>query len=108
VYFAGDTDIFEGMQNLTEDLDLALLPVSGWGRWLPPGHLDPERAARAAALLAPRFAVPIHWGTLTAPGARRGDPEGPAREFARLAASYAPGVEVRILRPGEGLTLTGC
>src|SRR3954454_4359540 len=35
VYFAGDTDIFEGMRDLA-NLDLALLPVSGWGRRLPP------------------------------------------------------------------------
>lgn len=105
VYFAGDTDIFEGMQDLSGRIDLALLPVSGWGRRLPAGHLDPERAARAAALLEPRRAVPIHWGTYASPGARPADPEQPAREFARLAASVSPGVEVRILRPGEHLDL---
>jgi L-ascorbate metabolism protein UlaG (beta-lactamase superfamily) len=105
IYFAGDTDLFDGMGDLEEDLDLALLPVAGWGRRLPPGHLDPERAARAAALLRPRVAVPIHWGTFAGPLARPDEPEGPAREFARLAASHAPGVEVRVLRPGEGTSL---
>jgi L-ascorbate metabolism protein UlaG (beta-lactamase superfamily) len=93
------------MRELAGDLDLALLPVAGWGRRLPPGHLDPERAARAAALLRPRYAVPIHWGTYAAPRAQRGDPESPAREFARLAAAHAPDVEVRVLRPGDTLSL---
>jgi L-ascorbate metabolism protein UlaG (beta-lactamase superfamily) len=105
VYFAGDTDIFEGMRDLAGHLDVALLPVSGWGRRLPPGHLDPERAARAAAMLEPHYAVPIHWGTYAAPGARLGDPARPALEFARLAGAHAPGVEVRVLRPGDGLSL---
>ena len=51
------------MAALDDELDLALLPVWGWGPNLGPGHLDPERAARAAAMLSPRVAVPIHWGT---------------------------------------------
>jgi L-ascorbate metabolism protein UlaG (beta-lactamase superfamily) len=105
VYFAGDTDIFEGMRELAWQLDVALLPVAGWGRRLPSGHLDPERAARAAAMLKPRYAVPIHWGTYASPGVRLGDPEQPAREFARLAASYASDVEVRVLHPGDDLDL---
>ena len=110
IYFAGDTDLFDGMRDLSPDLDLALLPVAGWGPRLPPGHLDPKRAARAAALLRPTVAVPIHWGTFAprtfaSPGARVSDPERPAREFARLARRYAPGVEVRILRPGERMSL---
>jgi L-ascorbate metabolism protein UlaG (beta-lactamase superfamily) len=105
VYFAGDTDIFEGMRDLAGNLDVALLPVSGWGRRLPSGHLDPERAARAAALLRPRYAVPIHWGTYAAPRAHRSDPERPAREFAQLVATHAPDVEVRVLRPGDDLSM---
>jgi L-ascorbate metabolism protein UlaG (beta-lactamase superfamily) len=105
VYFAGDTDLFDGMSDLAGDLELALLPVAGWGPRLPPGHLEPEGAARAAALLRPRVAVPIHWGTLVSPRAPSEDPERPAREFARLAGSHAPDVEVRILRPGERLRL---
>jgi L-ascorbate metabolism protein UlaG (beta-lactamase superfamily) len=105
IYFAGDTDLFDGMGDLAEDLDLALLPVAGWGRRLPPGHLDPERAARAAALLRPRVAVPIHWGTYASPLVRTGNPDRPAREFAGLAQRHAPEVEVRIVRPGDGMSL---
>ena len=75
VYFAGDTDIFPEMEGLGESLDLALLPIWGWGPSLGPGHLDPGRAAEAARLLAPRTVIPIHWGTMrrsrTACGVRR-------------------------------------
>jgi L-ascorbate metabolism protein UlaG (beta-lactamase superfamily) len=106
VYFAGDTDLFEEMGGLAGGLDVALLPIWGWGRRLPAGHLDPERAARAAALLAPRIAVPIHWGTLAAPGVSwRADPAAPARAFERAAARLAPDVEVRVLAPGESCSL---
>ena len=109
VYFAGDTDLFEGMTALADKLDLALLPVWGWGPNLGPGHLDPERAARAAAMLSPRVAVPIHWGTLFPPrpffpGPRPSAPreaQHPAPRVRRLVRELAPQVAVRILLPGE-------
>src|SRR4051812_943560 len=53
VYFAGDTGLFDGMEGLSPGLDVALLPVSGWGPTVGPGHLDPERAAEAARRLRP-------------------------------------------------------
>ncbi|MEZ5078651.1 MAG: MBL fold metallo-hydrolase [Solirubrobacterales bacterium] len=108
VYFAGDTDLFPGMRDLAGPLDLALLPVWGWGTSLGPGHLDPERAARAAALLAPRLAVPIHWGTYFPLGMARRRAAlltVPPREFARRCAALAPPVEVRVLAPGEATAI---
>jgi L-ascorbate metabolism protein UlaG (beta-lactamase superfamily) len=102
VYFAGDTDLFEEMRAIAGDLDVALVPVAGWGAHLPAGHLDPPRAARAVALLQPRIAIPIHWGTLASRALRQlGDLEGAPREFAELVTEEAPGVEVRILQPGQ-------
>ena len=108
VYFAGDTDLFEGIDALRGDVDVALLPVSGWGRTLPAGHLDPERAARAAALIAPRIAIPIHWGTFALPRPARplGRPDAAAQEFATLCRRAAPTVEVRVLAPGETTVVT--
>jgi L-ascorbate metabolism protein UlaG (beta-lactamase superfamily) len=109
VYFAGDTDLFEGMAELGP-LDVALLPVWGWGPTAGEGHLDPERAARAAALLRPRLVVPVHWGTLYPAGRFRRMARllaEPPHEFARRVAAEAPGVEVRVLRPGETLSLDG-
>jgi L-ascorbate metabolism protein UlaG (beta-lactamase superfamily) len=102
VYFAGDTDLFAGMGALAGRVDVALLPVWGWGARLPAGHLDPERAARAVALVEPSVAVPIHWGTLAAVGTQRGeDPSAPPRAFAAAVQRLAPAVEVRVLAPGE-------
>jgi L-ascorbate metabolism protein UlaG (beta-lactamase superfamily) len=107
VLFFGDTDVFAGMAELAGDLDVALLPVWGWGPRTGPGHMDPERAAQAAALLAPRVAVPIHWGTLAGPRVWwRADPEMPARLFSERLAAQAPAVAARILAPGERLPLT--
>lgn len=108
VYFAGDTDLFEGMAALADELDLALLPVWGWGPNLGPGHLDPERAARAAAMLSPRIAVPIHWGTFFPLGLAPLLPRRlttPPDEFASWCERLAPQVAVRILLPGEASPL---
>jgi L-ascorbate metabolism protein UlaG (beta-lactamase superfamily) len=102
VYFAGDTDLFPEMSRLAGRVDVATLPVWGWGPRLPRGHLDPRGAARAVALIRPRIAVPIHWGTLAAPWAQRGaDPLAPPRAFASAVAELAPEVDVMILSPGE-------
>lgn len=108
VYFAGDTDIFPAMRELRGDLDVALLPVGGWGPKLGEGHLDARRAAESLALLEPRVAVPIHWGTLYRMGmarSRRALLSDPPHAFARQAAKVAPSVDVRILRPGETTTV---
>ncbi len=108
IYFAGDTELIEGLADLLPALDVALLPVGGWGPTLGPGHMDPLDAARAAEQLKPRLAIPVHWGTFSpiglAPRHRAGLSE-PPRLFAREVARLAPGVEVRILAPGEGTTL---
>jgi L-ascorbate metabolism protein UlaG (beta-lactamase superfamily) len=103
VYFAGDTDLFPEMAEIGP-VDLAVLPVSGWGPKLPAGHLDPRGAAEALRLLRPRIAVPVHWGTFRTPLAPRPD-DGPAQEFARAAAELAPEVDVRVLAIGETLAL---
>jgi L-ascorbate metabolism protein UlaG (beta-lactamase superfamily) len=108
VYFAGDTDLFPGMSELRGRLDVALLPVGGWGPRLGPGHLDPARAAEALTLLQPRIAVPIHWGTLHRIGLRRSRRAllaEPPRAFAREAARIAPSVDVRVLEPGDATTV---
>jgi L-ascorbate metabolism protein UlaG (beta-lactamase superfamily) len=106
-YFAGDTDLFPEMARLRHEVDVALLPVWGWGRTVGPGHLDPDRAARAAAIIDPQLAIPIHWGTFAIgrPARRPVDPGWPARRFAELTAELAPKVEVRVLQPGERLEL---
>ena len=104
-YFAGDTDLFDGMADIGP-VDLALVPVWGWGPTLGTGHLDPARAAAAVALLKPRVAVPIHWGTYYPLHARRGSYlTEPPLEFRIAAAKAAPETRVEILQPGESLEL---
>jgi L-ascorbate metabolism protein UlaG (beta-lactamase superfamily) len=108
VYFAGDTDLFDGMADLGP-LDLALLPIWGWGPSVGTGHLDPARAAQALAMLRPRVAVPIHWGTFYPAGLRRLRPaplSQPPLEFRRLAAELVPEVRVEVLQPGSEMPLT--
>ena len=105
VYFAGDTDLFGGMTEIGP-VDAALLPVSGWGPRLPPGHLDPASAAEALRLLRPKLAVPVHFGTFRTPFGPV-PTDSPARAFARAAAERAPSVEVRIL-PLGGSCEVGC
>ena len=106
VYFAGDTDLFDGMAALAGHVDVAALPIAGWGPRVPAGHLDPDRAAQAVARIRPAVAVPIHWGTLRAIGSQRGvDPAAPAREFTEAVARRAPGTQVRVLAPGERMSL---
>ena len=104
IYFAGDTDLFAGMAELAPGLDVALLPVWGWGPSLGRGHLDPSRAAQALRLLRPTFAVPIHWGTLWPLGfgrVRAGRLTDPPIEFAALAAQAYPEGTVLVTPPGR-------
>jgi L-ascorbate metabolism protein UlaG (beta-lactamase superfamily) len=108
-YFAGDTDLFPEMRELADlQLDVALLPVWGWGPRLGAGHLDPRRAAEALRLIRPRTAIPIHWGVLRPLGVgwlQPGYMTKPGELFAQAAAELAPEVEVKILAPGESLTI---
>lgn len=110
-YAAGDTAVFPEMTELTDGrLDLALLPVGGWGPSLGPGHMDPEQAAQALTLLRPRVAIPVHWGSLRLPVAWRLRPDRyllPGAEFAARAREVAPDVEVRVLAVPETVTLDG-
>ena len=100
VYFAGDTDLFEGMSSLGS-LDAALVPIWGWGPAPGESHLDPRRAAEALALLRPAVAIPIHWGTYR-PTHHLGPRwlTEPPEQFRRAAAALAPEVEVRVLELG--------
>ncbi len=107
VYFAGDTAFFEEMSDFDIGLDLALLPVWGWGPTAKPAeHLDPMGAARATAVIKPRIAVPIHWGTLHPVGFSWMRPStriDPPHQFAQLVRRMAPDTTVRVLPNGGSL-----
>lgn len=106
IWFAGDTDLDPAMAALRGRVDVALLPIWGWGPSLGPGHLDPCSAARAAALVAPQVVVPIHWGTFLPLGTRwrhGAALSAPAQAFAAQVARAAPSVRVATLAVGESL-----
>ena len=106
VYFAGDTDLCESMWSLG-DVDLALIPVWGWGPTLGRGlHLDPLKAAEALRRIRPRAAVPIHWGTYWPHAMGRVFPERlvePPAAFVEYASELAP--DVRMLPTAVGDTV---
>jgi L-ascorbate metabolism protein UlaG (beta-lactamase superfamily) len=78
LYHAGDTDVIPEMDAVA-GVDVALLPVSGTYT------MTAREAAEAARRIAPRVAVPMHWGEHIG-----------TREDAEEFAAAAPG-EVRIL-----------
>jgi L-ascorbate metabolism protein UlaG (beta-lactamase superfamily) len=107
VWFAGDTSLFDDMSLIPDvagaPIDLAIVPISGWGPRLSGGHMGPAEAAQACALVGARWALPVHWGTLHPPGLGRfphGWMDRPATEFASAVDRYAPGCEVIIPRIG--------
>jgi L-ascorbate metabolism protein UlaG (beta-lactamase superfamily) len=120
VYAAGDTDAFPGMTDLGDDgVDVALVPVWGWGPSLGPGHLDPAGAAAAVQQLRPRVAVPVHWGTYAIAGlcslptpwrGRMRDllvdpPRRFAAEVGALAAAGGARTRVALTAPGSAVVL---
>jgi L-ascorbate metabolism protein UlaG (beta-lactamase superfamily) len=100
VWHAGDTGAFPGMADLRGEVDLALIPVGGWGPSLGPEHLDPRQAAEAVSLVGAHTALPIHWGTLLMPGLRMLRPDlavRPGERFAQWASQLAG--DTRVLLP---------
>ncbi len=84
VYHLGDTGIFGDMKLLGEiyQPDIALVPTGD--RFT----MGPELAARATEMIAPKVAIPMHYGTwpLLLPDASGFQPKG---------------VEVKVMEPGE-------
>jgi L-ascorbate metabolism protein UlaG (beta-lactamase superfamily) len=108
VYFAGDTDLFPAMAELAP-VDVALLPIWGWGPTLGPGHLDPARAAQATALLDADVVVPIHWGTYSPSVVRRRPPQWlaePVERFGTELEALDLAHRARVLQPGGRLRFT--
>lgn len=90
VYHAGDTALFDGMKDLRAlSIDVALLPIGGTYT------MNADEAAQAAALIAPRVVVPMHYDTLPNISA---DPRA-------FAAKVPSGIAVSILQSSEKETL---
>lgn len=61
-WFPGDTELRADMARVGR-VDLALVPIGGWGPTLEDGHMDPVAGAEAVRLVGATTAVPVHWGT---------------------------------------------
>jgi L-ascorbate metabolism protein UlaG (beta-lactamase superfamily) len=58
VYDAADTSLFGDMKLIGEEgIDLAILPIGDYYT------MGPDDALRAVTMLAPKFVLPIHYGT---------------------------------------------
>jgi L-ascorbate metabolism protein UlaG (beta-lactamase superfamily) len=87
VYHCGDTGLFGDMQLIGEIYkpDVAFIPVGD--RYT----MGPELATRAAEMIKPHIAVPIHYGTTP--------------QLLADAKGFKPkGVDVLIMKPGQALT----
>jgi L-ascorbate metabolism protein UlaG (beta-lactamase superfamily) len=90
VYHCGDTGIFSDMKLLSEIYrpEIACIPVGD--RFT----MGPELATRAAEMIRPKVAIPIHYNTWP--------------PIAVDVSAFRPaGVQVRALRPGERMTYPG-
>ena len=104
VWFAGDTDLYDGLAAEAGPVDLALVPVGGWGPSLGEGHLDPPRAAEAVRRVGARVAIPVHFGTFWPIGCDWLRPElflPPGERFKEAMGEVDAAVRVELLVPGE-------
>lgn len=112
IWIAGDTGLFSEVESVRDlaggEIDLAVVPIGGWGPRLSGGHLTAETAAEACRLLEVKAAVPYHWGTMHLPGMSKrpaGWMDRPGRQFARELARRAPDCRAVVLEPGDGADL---
>ena len=99
IYFAGDSGPLTPFGEIAArcgPLDAALIPVGGSSLAVGPlqRHLTPDLAARAAAILQPRMAIPMHWGHMPCVPAAIDRFRGTAEQFVRSMERHAPGVTV--------------
>jgi L-ascorbate metabolism protein UlaG (beta-lactamase superfamily) len=105
-WYPGDTSPRISLDEAAH-VDLALIPVAGWGPNLGPGHLDAEEAAQVIRRSRPAHAIPVHWGTWWPIGLpqRPNLIDRPAAAFADRVARLAPGTRVHVLRHGQSVML---
>lgn len=89
IYHAGDTALTMEMTLLEGRVDVMCVPIGD------NYTMGPEDAARAVAMVKPRIAVPMHFGTFPVIDV---DP-------ARFVAAVGRDATVRVLQPGESLEI---
>ena len=105
-WYPGDTGPKLALDEIAQ-LDIALLPVGGWGPSLGRGHLSAEQAAHVVCGTRPAHAIPVHWGTWWPIGLpQRSDLiDLPAAAFAAHVARLFPTTEVHVLGHGQSINV---
>jgi L-ascorbate metabolism protein UlaG (beta-lactamase superfamily) len=111
LWFAGDTGLFAGMSDFWP-VDVAVIPIGGWGPTLGPSHLDPTQAAEAVRRVGAKDAVPVHFGTFWPLGLRyisrlsfRQRFVEPGPRFAAALAACCPTSTAHLLKVGNTATV---
>ena len=90
IYHMGDTNIFGDMKMIGQYYhpDLLLIPIGG--------HfvMDPKEAALATQLIAPKYAIPIHYGTTP-------QLKGTPAEYQQALAPLKLKTKVIVMQPGQ-------
>ena len=114
VWVAGDTELYPDLALLPSwadaPIDLALVPIAGWGPRLSPGHMGPKEAAVACRMIGARWAVPVHWNTLYLPTTEMwpgGWMTKPGPFFVEALAREAPECRAVVLDLGETAHVRG-
>ncbi len=111
VFFAGDTALRDDTTQLVEReldgrrLDVALLPIGyapSWKVGFKRGHLTSKDALTLFERLNARHLIPYHWGTFNHVTASAYDSINEMRERVK---THARGTDVRILDPGDSLSV---
>jgi L-ascorbate metabolism protein UlaG (beta-lactamase superfamily) len=111
VWFAGDTGLFTGMSDF-RPVDVAVIPIGGWGPTHGPSHHDPIQAAEAVRRVGAKDAVPVHFGTFWPLGLRyinrlsfRQRFVEPGPRFAAALATCCPTSTAHVLKVGNTATV---
>ncbi len=111
LWYPGDTGLFDGLYDVTP-VDLAVVPIGGWGPSLGEHHLDPVQAVEAVRRVGAQAAVPVHYGTLWPIGmrlARRTHQRlfvEPASAFGTAMRDRLPGVQLEVPDVGTRMRLS--
>jgi L-ascorbate metabolism protein UlaG (beta-lactamase superfamily) len=100
-WYPGDTGIHPAMDDVAA-VDLAIVPIGGWGPTLGEDHMGPETAAEAVARVGARWAVPVHYGTFWPVGLKRMHPSNHHRLFATPSPRFLTAME---LAPTEAVAV---
>ena len=110
-WYPGDTGVLTGGFADVGAVDLAAVPIGGWGPSLGDEHLDPEEAAAAVLEVGARWALAVHYGTFWPLWLRRLRPSNHHRLFVTPPQRFRQaleGADVVALTPafGERVALT--